>query len=180
MTSTMVLGEERVQRALTRVAYEIVERNEGIDNVVVVGILRRGVAVAEVLATALGRISGEHVQVHELDTSPCRDDQEADAVAPDSSRMGIDVTDRDVVLVDDVLFTGRTVRAALDALVRFGRPRTIQLAVLVDRGHREYPIRPDYVGRTIQTKHQERVSVRSGDGPAMNSDRLAIYIEEED
>ncbi len=172
MRTTLVLGEERVRRALTRVAYEIVERNEGLENVVVVGILRRGVAVAEALAAILERISELRIDVHELDTSPYRDDLDAGGDARDASQMNVDVTDRDVVLVDDVLFTGRTVRAALDALVRFGRPRSIQLAVLVDRGHREYPIRPDYVGRTIQTKHRERVAVRTDD------DTLAIYIEE--
>lgn len=171
MTSTLVLGEERVQRAINRLAYEIIERNAGLDNLVIVGILRRGVAVAEALAAVLERIGNSRVDVHELDTSPYRDDHDAGEQAADATRMTVDISDKDVVLVDDVLFTGRTVRAALDALVRFGRPRTIQLAVLVDRGHREFPIRPDYVGRTIQTKHRERVSVRT-------EERLAIYVEE--
>ncbi len=171
MVETLVLGKERVERALTRMAYEIVERNAGLENVVVVGILRRGVTVAEALAGRLESISGSKIDVNQLDTAPFRDDLPSDEAVDDASHMMVDVTDRDVVLVDDVLFTGRTIRAALDALVRFGRPHSIQLAVLVDRGHREYPIRPDYVGRSIQTKHRERISVRAGDG-------LAIYIEE--
>lgn len=170
MTATLVLDEERVRRALKRLAYEIVERNRGLENVVVVGIRRRGVAVAEAVARTLVEIGGGQLEVQKLDTAPFRDDND-DPEVEDTSEVQVDVTDRDVVLVDDVLFTGRTIRAALDALVRYGRPRTIQLAVLVDRGHREYPIRPDYVGRTIQTKHRERVDVRAEDG-------LAIYIEE--
>lgn len=170
MTSTQVLDGEQVRRTLKRMAYEVVERNRGLDNVVVVGIRRRGVAVAEALARTLEAIGGARVDVQKLDTTPFRDDG-LKAEAEDSSDVRLDVTDRDVVLVDDVLFTGRTVRAALDALIRYGRPRTIQLAVLVDRGHREYPIRPDFVGRTIQTKHRERVAVLEDEG-------LAIYVEE--
>lgn len=171
MSRTLYLSEGRVRRMLTRMAYQIVERNRGTENLELVGIRERGTAVARVLAAEIGRIEGRTFAIHELDVTPYRDDRDRAASVEDHSRVDADVTDRDVILVDDVLFTGRTARAALDALVRFGRPRTIQLAVLVDRGHREYPIQPDYVGRVIQTKHKERVAV-AADGD------FAVYIEE--
>lgn len=156
---------------VVRLAYEVIERNRGAENLEIVGIRERGTAVAALLAEAIGRIENRTLQVHELDVAPFRDDREEAETVADRSRMHGDVTDRDVILVDDVLFTGRTARAALDALVRYGRPRTIQLVVLVDRGHREYPIQPDYVGRVVQTKHRERVVVDAeGD--------FAISVEE--
>lgn len=170
MPATLILDSARVQRVLKRVAFEIVERNAGLQNVVVFGIANRGVRVAEALCAILEEIAHQPVSARVLHTASFRDDREAGATT-ESEPSEIDITDRDVILVDDVLFTGRTVRAALDALLQFGRPRTIQLAVLVDRGHREYPIRPDYVGRDIETKHREHVTVRPDQG-------LAIYVEE--
>lgn len=171
MPTTQYLSQERVQVTLRRIASEIIERNRGLKNVVVVGIQVRGVSVAKKLAVILEEISGESVSVGELDTKPYRDDRDLEESPADRSRLEIAITDRDVVLVDDVLFTGRTVRAALDALIRYGRPKTIQLTVLIDRGHREYPICPDYVGRVVQTKHRERVRVQEAAG-------LAVYIDE--
>jgi pyrimidine operon attenuation protein/uracil phosphoribosyltransferase len=156
---------------LTRIAYQIVERNRGAESLELIGIRERGTALARALADEIRRIEARLFTVHELDVTPYRDDRDRSAAAEDHSRVEADVTDRDVILIDDVLFTGRTARAALDAVVHFGRPRTIQLLVLVDRGHREYPIQPDYVGRVIQTKHKERVVVDVDAG-------FAVYIEE--
>jgi pyrimidine operon attenuation protein/uracil phosphoribosyltransferase len=144
---------------ITRLAYQIVERNRGAETVELVGIRRRGAAVGQAIAKEIGSIQDNGIPTHELDVSAYRDDRNPAQEAQDRSDIRGDITDRDVVLVDDVLFTGRTARAALDALVHYGRPRTIQLVVLVDRGHREYPIQPDYLGRFLQTKHEERVFV---------------------
>lgn len=171
MARTLFLSAGRTRRTLTRLAYQIVERNRGTENVELVGIRHRGTALAQALAEEIGRIEGRTFTIHELDVVPFRDDRDRSVEIEDRSQVHTDITDRDVVLVDDVLFTGRTARAALDALVRFGRPRSIQLVVLVDRGHREYPIQPDYVGRVIQTKHVERVVVDVDEG-------FAIYVEE--
>lgn len=165
------MAPERVRRMLTRIAYEIVERNRGSSSIEIVGIRRRGGAVAEALAEEISAIEGRALDVQELDVSPYRDDVDPAVDVKDESSIDRDVTDRDVVLVDDVLFTGRTARAALDALVQYGRPKSIQLAILVDRGHREYPIHADYLGQSLQTKHKERVIV-DVDGD------FAIYVEE--
>ncbi|PIQ63675.1 MAG: bifunctional pyr operon transcriptional regulator/uracil phosphoribosyltransferase [Bacteroidetes bacterium CG12_big_fil_rev_8_21_14_0_65_60_17] len=164
----------QVDRTLNRLACEILERNRGAQNVMLVGILQSGAAVAERLAAEIRTIETLPLGVYDLDTTAFRDDRpgpgsRADSGAGDTSPHHAegslpDVTDRDVVLVDDVLFTGRTVRAALDAIVTYGRPRSIQLAVLVDRGHREFPIQPDYVGRTMPTKHREDVQVLTDGG----------------
>lgn len=156
---------------MSRLAYEVVERNRGTDNIEIVGIRRRGAAIAEALAEHIGHIEGRSFHVHELDVSSYRDDRDPASPMEDESDVQGDLTDRDIVLADDVLFTGRTARAALDAIVRYGRPRTIQFVALIDRGHREYPIQPDYVGRLIQTKHRERVVVDVGED-------FAVYVEE--
>lgn len=168
---TRIMSPNRVRRALRRLAYEIVERNQGADNVHLFGILRSGAPLARALADEIGAIEDTEVPVWDLDVGPYRDDRDDSAPAAALTDAEVDVTDRDVVLIDDVLFTGRTVRAALDAIVQFGRPRSIQLLVLIDRGHREYPIRPDYVGRALQTKHRERVEVALDEG-------FAVYVEE--
>jgi pyrimidine operon attenuation protein/uracil phosphoribosyltransferase len=152
-------------------AYEVVERNRGAEMLEIVGIRSRGTALAELLAKQISEIEPRRFSVSRLDVAAYRDDRDPSTRLEDRSSVQVDVTDRDVILVDDVLFTGRTVRAALDAIVHYGRPRTIQLAVLVDRGHREYPIQPDFVGRVLPTKHRERVDVSIEDGPA-------VYIEE--
>jgi pyrimidine operon attenuation protein/uracil phosphoribosyltransferase len=154
-----------VHRALSRIAHEIVEKNHGSANLVVVGLQRGGVWIAEALAKKISDIEPELViPVGAIDVSMHRDDidlRPASQIA--LSDIPCDITDTTVVLVDDVLFTGRTVRAALEGLNNFGRPRCVQLAVLVDRGHRELPIRPDFVGKNLPTKHVDEVVV-SADG----------------
>lgn len=168
MPKTLVLSPERVRRTLSRLAYEVVERNRGTGNLAMVGIRRRGVALAEALAAQIGDIEARDLPVSELDVTPFRDDLTGGAAPEDRSVMRTDIAERDVVLVDDVLFTGRTARAALDALVQHGRPRSIQLLILVDRGHREYPLQPDFLGRALQTKHRDRVVV---------DDDFAVYVD---
>ena len=156
-----VFDTSDLKRAVTRIAHEIVERNHGADNIVLVGLYTRGVAVAHRLAAAIESFEGVKVPVGALDVSFYRDDIALRRVSPlGPTEVPVDVTGRVVVLADDVLFTGRTVRAALDALVDFGRPQAVQLAVLVDRGHRELPIRADYVGKNLPTKWDEDVRVR--------------------
>jgi pyrimidine operon attenuation protein / uracil phosphoribosyltransferase len=154
-----VLGPDDVRRAITRMAHEIIERNRGLDGVVLVGIEQGGVWLAKALGTEIGRIDVTHrAPVGSVDASLYRDDIGLRPVAPGSvSDLPFGVDDATVVLVDDVLYTGRTVRAALDAIGDYGRPRAVQLAVLVDRGHRELPIRPDFVGKNLPTSADERV-----------------------
>jgi pyrimidine operon attenuation protein/uracil phosphoribosyltransferase len=155
------MDEAEIRRALTRIAHEIIERNKGAAQVALVGIAARGDDLARRLAAEIGRIEGTVVPVGVLDITFYRDDIGMRAEAPEvhETRIGFAITGRTVVLVDDVLFTGRTIRAALDALVDFGRPVAIQLAVLVDRGHRELPIRADFVGKNVPTRRDEEVSV---------------------
>jgi pyrimidine operon attenuation protein / uracil phosphoribosyltransferase len=159
MTRIMDPGE--IRRAVTRIAHEILERNKGPENLVLVGIAARGDDLARRLADRLLEIEGTKVPVGVLDITFYRDDIGMRAEAPEvhETRIDFDVNGRTVVLVDDVLFTGRTIRSAMDALVDFGRPRQIQLAVLVDRGHRELPIRADYVGKNVPTRSDQSVRV---------------------
>jgi pyrimidine operon attenuation protein/uracil phosphoribosyltransferase len=155
-----VLGPDDVSRALSRIAHEIIERNRGVEGVAVVGLQAGGVPLARRVAAALEEISSESVALGQLDVVWYRDDLRLRPVHPAApTTMPFDVTGRTVVLVDDVIFTGRTVRAALAALADLGRPRAVQLAVLVDRGHRELPIRPDYVGKNLPTRRSETVIV---------------------
>ncbi len=155
----IVLDEQAIRRALTRIAHEIIEQNKGIEDCVLVGIQTRGVYLAKRLAERIEEIEGQTLPVGELDITPYRDDLERKIKSAKTSRIPCDVTNKKVIVVDDVLFTGRTVRAALDAIVDLGRPACIQLAVLVDRGHREFPIRADYVGKNIPTSKNEKVFV---------------------
>ncbi len=163
---TSVFDAADLRRALTRIAHEIVERNHGADNVVLVGLYTRGVALARRLAAAIASFEGVEVPVGALDVSFYRDDIGLRPVAPLGPTEVPDVAGMVVVLVDDVLFTGRTARAALDALLELGRPRAVQLAVLVDRGHRELPIRADFVGKNLPTRAAEdaRVVLSEVDG----------------
>jgi pyrimidine operon attenuation protein / uracil phosphoribosyltransferase len=158
---SQVLGPDDVRRGLTRIAHEIVERNRGLDGVLLVGLQRGGVWIAERLGDAIAGIEpGVRVPVGRLDVSFHRDDVGLRPVAPaHATDIPVDLDGATVVVVDDVLYTGRTVRSALDALNDYGRPRAVQLAVLVDRGHRELPIRPDYVGKNLPTRHDEEVRV---------------------
>jgi pyrimidine operon attenuation protein/uracil phosphoribosyltransferase len=156
-----VLDADDMRRAHTRIAHEIVERNHGADDVVLIGLYTRGVAVARRLAQAIERFEGVAVPVGALDVAFYRDDIGLRPVQPlGPTEIPVDIGGRVVVLVDDVFFTGRTIRAALDALTELGRPRTVQVAVLVDRGHRELPIRADFVGKNLPTKLAEDVRVR--------------------
>jgi len=157
-----IMTADDVRRALTRVAHEIIERNKGVRNLVLVGMRTRGIPLARRLADKLDELEGVQVPVGELDITLYRDDIGLRAMQPlvGSTAIPVDVSGKVIVLVDDVLFTGRSVRAALDALIDYGRPRAIQLAVLVDRGHRELPIRPDYVGKNVPTSLSEDVAVR--------------------
>ena len=157
-----MLEAPEIRRSVTRIAHEILEKNKGAARVVLVGIAARGDDLARRLASEIEQIEGVRVPVGVLDITFYRDDIGMRAEAPEvhETRIGFDFTDSTVVLVDDVLFTGRTIRAAMDALVDFGRPESIQLAVLVDRGHRELPIRADYVGKNVPTRRDEEVQVR--------------------
>ncbi len=155
-----VMDAEDLRRAVTRIAHEIVERNHGLDRVVLIGLQTGGVPLARRLGEALSRIEGVDVPVGSIDVALYRDDIGLRPVIPEAvTDIPFDLTGLTVVLVDDVLFTGRTVRAALDALNAYGRPRAVQLAVMVDRGHRELPIRPDFVGKNLPTRHDEVVDV---------------------
>ncbi|MFN3372871.1 MAG: bifunctional pyr operon transcriptional regulator/uracil phosphoribosyltransferase PyrR [Chloroflexus sp.] len=157
-----ILSADEIRRALVRIAHEIDERNGGLRDVVSVGIRSRGVPLAERIAAAIADFDGTRVPVGQLDITLYRDDLKlrGPAARVHKTDLPIDITGKTVVLVDDVLFTGRTVRAALDAIADLGRPARIQLAVLIDRGHRELPIRADFVGKNVPTSLSERVMVR--------------------
>jgi pyrimidine operon attenuation protein/uracil phosphoribosyltransferase len=158
------MDADRIARSLTRIAHEIMERNRGVEDLALVGIRARGVPIAARLAAHLREIAGVDVPTGSLDITLYRDDLMRTPVGPQPvvrrTEIPFSIDGRHILLVDDVLFTGRTIRAALDALIDFGRPSAIQLVVLVDRGHRELPIRADYVGRNIPTSRQQSVQVR--------------------
>jgi len=158
------MDSDRMARSLVRIAHEIVERNRGVDDLAIVGIRERGVPLARRISAELERIAGKDVATGALDITLYRDDLMRQAVGPQpvvrSTEIPFDIDNRVIVLVDDVLYTGRTIRAALDALIDFGRPRAIQLVVLVDRGHRELPIKADYVGKNVPTSRRESIQVR--------------------
>lgn len=158
----VIMDEERMRRTVTRIAHEIIEHNKGVKDLVLVGIRTRGIPLAERIARSIEKIEGAVVPIGVLDITLYRDDLATKGLQPKvySTRIPFNLNGKHVVLVDDVLYTGRTVRAALDALIDLGRPKTIQLAVLVDRGHRELPIRADYVGKNVPTSNREQVAVR--------------------
>ena len=157
-TAKQVLGPDDVRRAVTRIAHEIIERNHGVSGVALEGLQRGGVWLAEALGDEIAQI-GDAIPVGQIDVSFYRDDIGLRPVTPASvSTIDFDIDGTTVVLVDDVLYTGRTVKAALDAITDYGRPRAVQLAVLVDRGHRELPIRPDFVGKNLPTASDEDVA----------------------
>lgn len=157
------MDEAAIRRALTRISHEIIERNKGVENLVIIGIKTRGIYIARRLVERIEQIEGVQVAAGELDITMYRDDLSHKSKDQEpilnGSNIPVDITGKTVVLVDDVLYTGRTVRAALDALMDAGRPQVIQLAVLIDRGHRELPIRPDFVGKNVPTSKSEMIAV---------------------
>jgi pyrimidine operon attenuation protein/uracil phosphoribosyltransferase len=174
----MILDEKAMKRTLTRISHEIIENNNGIKDIILVGIKRRGYPIAKRLSKNIENIEGIKLKVESVDISLYRDDLTKVSDNPLDLPMIkaanlIDVEDKKVILVDDVIYTGRTVRAAIDALIHLGRPRLIQLAVLIDRGHRELPIRADYVGKNIPTSKSEIVSVEISE--IDKSDSVKIY-----
>ena len=162
MPEAVVMSADDIRRAIVRVAHEIVEQNRGCQDLMLVGMRTRGVPLAQRIAEAIREFEGEEVPVGALDIGLYRDDLPERGVAVEikPSELPEDIADKRVVLVDDVLYTGRSIRAALDALIDYGRPQRIQLAVLVDRGHRELPIRADFVGKNIPTSRQDEVVVQ--------------------
>lgn len=161
---TTIMDEDGIRRALVRISHEIIEKNKGVKNVALVGIRTRGVPLAERIAAEIGKIENVQVPVGSLDITLYRDDLTTMGYNPviHGTEIDFDLTGKNIVLVDDVLYTGRTIRAALDALIDLGRPQSIQLAVLIDRGHRELPIRADYAGKNVPTARRETVEVTLG------------------
>ena len=157
-----LMDEKAIGRAITRISHEIIERNKGIEDVVLVGLKTRGVPIADRIGKKIQQIEGASVNTGEVDITLYRDDLKKIDVDPviNGSNVQFSIDDKIVILVDDVLYTGRTVRSALDAIIDIGRPKAIQLAVLVDRGHRELPIRADYVGKNVPTSKGEIISVK--------------------
>lgn len=162
---SQIMDEVALNRALMRISHEIVEKNRGVENICLAGILRRGAPISRQIRDNIAKIEDVTVPCGNIDIGFYRDDLTLFAEAPlvRSSLLPFDVNEKDVILVDDVLFTGRTARAAIEAVIKNGRPKTIQLAVLIDRGHRELPIRADYVGKNIPTSRSEMVEVRLPD-----------------
>lgn len=159
---SVVLDQETMSRSLVRMAHEIIEKNKGVSNLCLIGIRTRGVHIANRLAENIKKIEGKDVPAGTLDITLYRDDLTLISYQPvvHKTEISFDISGKDLILVDDVLYSGRTIRAALDALIDLGRPNTIQLAVLIDRGHRELPIRPDFVGKNIPTAKNETVQVK--------------------
>ncbi|OES43676.1 bifunctional pyr operon transcriptional regulator/uracil phosphoribosyltransferase PyrR [Domibacillus iocasae] len=177
MEKAVVLDQQAIRRALTRIAHEIIERNKGVENCVLIGIKTRGIYVAQRLAERIFQIEGQRVPVGELDITLYRDDLTVKTKSHDpevkGSEIPVDLNGKTVILVDDVLYTGRTVRAAMDAIMDIGRPSHIQMAALVDRGHRELPIRADYIGKNIPSAKTERIVVTLEEVDEI--DRISIY-----
>ncbi|MFZ4450214.1 bifunctional pyr operon transcriptional regulator/uracil phosphoribosyltransferase PyrR [Salibacterium aidingense] len=168
----VLLDEQAIRRALTRISHEIIEKNKGIEDCVLVGIKTRGIHIANRIAENIARIEGSPIPVGEADITLYRDDLTYHSQSSDPELKGtdlpVDVEEKNIILVDDVLYTGRTVRAAMDAVMDLGRPSQIQLAVLIDRGHRELPIRPDYIGKNIPTSKGEIIAVKLNETDSLN------------
>ncbi|HJF20377.1 MAG TPA: bifunctional pyr operon transcriptional regulator/uracil phosphoribosyltransferase PyrR [Enterococcus columbae] len=179
MTTKEVIDSVTMKRAITRITYEIIERNRGIEDLVLVGIKTRGIYIAQRIAQRLKQIEDIDVPVGELDITLYRDDKKEEVLEAElhDSNIPVSLEGKEVILVDDVLYTGRTIRAALDAVMDFGRPRRIALAVLVDRGHRELPIRADFVGKNIPTSSDEEIIVEMEE--VDSQDRILIDKQED-
>lgn len=169
-----IMDESSMARAVTRISFEMIERNKGTDSLCLIGLFSRGAVLAKRIAARIAEIDGGEIPVGLLDITPFRDDKPRGG-CPDNSEIPFDITDKRVVIVDDVIFTGRTARAAIDGIMFRGRPMLIQLAALVDRGHRELPIRADYIGKNLPTSREEtvKVLVRELDG----CDKVVIYTQ---
>lgn len=170
-----LLDEKAIKRTLTRIAHEIIEKNKGVENIVIIGIERRGMPIANRIAALIENFEGVDIPVGSVDITFYRDDLTEVTKDPtvNSKNVGVDIEGKKVILVDDVVFTGRTTRAAMEAIFDKGRPQSIQLAVLVDRGHRELPIRADFVGKNLPTSNREIVSVRVNE--IDDEDSVKIY-----
>lgn len=170
-----ILDNKGINRTLTRIAHEIIERNKGVEDVVLIGIKRRGIPLAHRISNLIESIEDIKIPVGSVDITLYRDDLTELSEQPKVNKydLGVEIKNKIVVLIDDVIYTGRTVRAAMDAIIDNGRPSMIQLAVLVDRGHRELPIRPDYIGKNIPTSHKELISVELLEFD--NVDSIKIY-----
>jgi pyrimidine operon attenuation protein/uracil phosphoribosyltransferase len=173
---SQVMDGDDIRRALTRIAHEIIEKNKGAERLAIVGIRRRGVPLAERLARVIGEIEHTKVPVGILDISLYRDDIMTRQPTVGQTEIPFDVSGRNIILVDEVIYTGRTVRCALDALMDMGRPAAIQLAVLIDRGHRELPVRPDFVGKNLPTSRKETVDVQLAE--IQGEDKVFIVKQE--
>ncbi|MBO7187471.1 MAG: bifunctional pyr operon transcriptional regulator/uracil phosphoribosyltransferase PyrR [Clostridia bacterium] len=177
MRKTLILDETAVKRALVRITHEIIERNQGVENICLLGVKRRGIPLAEILFENIKKFEGVSVPKGSLDATLHRDD----LTDLEKSNLAVgcefpcEIKDKTVIIVDDVMFTGRTARAAMEAVFNSGRPKSVQLAVLIDRGHRELPIRPDYVGKNVPTSKTEKVSVKVNGV----DDENAVYIIQE-
>ena len=180
MSLKQVFTKEEIDRAITRISHEIIENNKGVKGLAIVGIRTRGYVLAERIAKVINNLYGTKLDVGALDITFYRDDLSLVAEQPviHNTEIDFDIENKSIVLVDDVLYTGRTIRCALDALIDFGRPRTIQLAVLVDRGHRELPIRADYVGKNLPTSQKELVQVKLQE--IDNEDNVMIEESQDD
>lgn len=176
----LIMDEKAINRSIKRLAHEIIEKNKGIESVVLIGIHSRGVPIADRIADMIEEIEGVRVEVGSIDITMYRDDlsRVGDIPIVKDNNIPFSIEGKNIVLVDDVIFTGRTVRAALDAVIDIGRPKTIQLAVLVDRGHRELPIRADYVGKNVPTSSKEIIGVKVNEMDGVNE--VVIYTREED
>lgn len=170
-----LLDQNAIRRSLIRISHEIIERNKGVENIVFIGIERRGVPIAQRIAREIAKIEGQEIPVGSVNITSYRDDLDYNFENPkvDNINLGVDVHDKKVILIDDVLYTCRTVRAAMDAVIDAGRPKAIQLAVLIDRGHKELPIRADYVGKNIPTSRDEIIEVNIMD--VDSEDSVKIY-----
>lgn len=156
-----LLDQQAINRAITRISHEIIEKNKGIENVIIMGVKTRGIPLAQRVAKKIGEIENQEVALGSVDITFYRDDLQKKSEKPIIGKQSnIDVTDKVVIIVDDVVFTGRTCRAAIDVILDMGRPKKIQFAALIDRGHRELPLRPDYVGKNVPTSAQEVVHVK--------------------
>ncbi len=169
----VIMDEKAMQRAVARISYEIIERNKGVKNLCIVGVMRRGVNLAQRIAEKIEEVEGSKVPLGILDITPHRDDRETTPDYRDRTNIPFEVASKKIVLVDDVVYTGRSVRAAIDALMEKGRPQSIQFAVLVDRGHRELPIRADFIGKNVPTSSEEKVVVRVKE--IDGEDQVAIF-----